>query len=276
MAYADVVAATTIDPAFSQRDRETILGVIKEGYEKSSIARAMFETWLAAGRTLQIDYGQGRFDAWDGVATLDLRELDKASYINVTGKAVQDFPFTGIIHELGHALKLLKDNWSPLDPAGENQTFVNGIYKQAGYDPQPAYMAYDASGTVLVRDRDYTDGLEIQNAWVKKWAWLPNDHDVEEGGRYLEARNDLLIGSSDANVLKSGGGDDFLYGFGGGDTLVGGSGDDRLSGGAGADVLDGGEGSDAASYVHAGTGVRVDLANRAANTGDAAGDVYIS
>ena len=55
--------------------------------------------------------------------------------------------------------------------------------------------------------------------------------------------------------------------------VFGGTGDDRLDGGAGADVLTGGSGHDWASYASAGTGVRLDLATSALNTGDAAGDV---
>ena len=70
-----------------------------------------------------------------------------------------------------------------------------------------------------------------------------------------------------------------------GETLVGGSeadqihglgGDDVLVGGAGADVLDGGNGLDYASYSTATLGVTASLANPASNTGDAAGDTYIS
>lgn len=58
------------------------------------------------------------------------------------------------------------------------------------------------------------------------------------------------------------------------DTLDGGSGDDVIQGLGGADILTGGIGTDTATYFLAKTGVRVDLANMARNTGDAAGDVY--
>lgn len=52
-----------------------------------------------------------------------------------------------------------------------------------------------------------------------------------------------------------------------------------LEGGAGADTLDGGGGAfdaDRASYIHASKGVVASLASPKSNTGDAAGDVYIS
>lgn len=62
------------------------------------------------------------------------------------------------------------------------------------------------------------------------------------------------------------------------DTLLGLDGDDLLEGGGGADVLDGGAGTDTASYENAPTGVRVYLipGGTDPNTGDAAGDTFVS
>ncbi|MFC0269654.1 calcium-binding protein [Kushneria aurantia] len=278
MSYEDIFEATNIDPAFSAEDRAVILGVIKEAYQGSTIARDMFDNWIASGRDITFYYGEGRFDAWDGVATIDLNELDNAHYIDFYGNAVHDTPLVAIIHELGHALTARTDDYSKDLPAGENQAFVNEIIEQMGgdYVKQLAYMAYDASGDIIKDGYAYSDGIKLDYAWVKKWSWLPNDYDTTEGGTYLEPQKDLLIGSADANELKSGAGDDFVYGLEGDDRLIGGSGDDRLSGGAGADMLDGGDGSDFASYVHAEAGVTISLADVAGNTGDAAGDIFIS
>jgi Ca2+-binding RTX toxin-like protein len=65
-----------------------------------------------------------------------------------------------------------------------------------------------------------------------------------------------------------------------GSTLHGGGGNDILVSGAGADVLDGGASTglfgDVASYGGAASGVVIDLANLGNNTGEAAGDTYIS
>ncbi|MGF6311189.1 Ca2+-binding RTX toxin-like protein [Bradyrhizobium sp. i1.8.4] len=133
------------------------------------------------------------------------------------------------------------------------------------------------------------------------------------------AFNDTLIGDANGNTLRGGAGADVLNGGGGfdfasysesgigitadladssqntgeaaGDTyisieglrgsdfadhLIGDSGINLLQGGLGADTLDGGAGFDYADYFTATTGVVADLANSALNTGEAAGDVYIS
>jgi Ca2+-binding RTX toxin-like protein len=61
------------------------------------------------------------------------------------------------------------------------------------------------------------------------------------------------------------------------DSFNGFSGDDLFVGGPGGDTLDGGiAGTDTVSYDNALVGVTANLANSAANTGDAAGDTYIS
>lgn len=86
-----------------------------------------------------------------------------------------------------------------------------------------------------------------------------------KGDRYISIEN--LEGTSYA---------DRLYGDSGSNVLTGGGGDDWLSGGSGGDVYDGGAGQDTASYASATKGVRVNLARPSINTGDAAGDVFIS
>ncbi|WP_018632010.1 M10 family metallopeptidase C-terminal domain-containing protein [Neomegalonema perideroedes] len=93
-----------------------------------------------------------------------------------------------------------------------------------------------------------------------------------QGSRF----NDNLRGDEGANRIWGGVGGDVIRGRGGNDKIYGQSGNDILSGGLGADLLDGGEGTDRASYAESATGLTVDLANAAANTGEAAGDTFVS
>lgn len=88
--------------------------------------------------------------------------------------------------------------------------------------------------------------------------------------------DDIIYGSDFADQIIGSGGGDTLDGRGGNDALEGGAGNDTLSGGERGDVLDGGTGTDLASYSGATAGVRLDLNNQLANSGDAAGDRFIS
>jgi Ca2+-binding RTX toxin-like protein len=87
---------------------------------------------------------------------------------------------------------------------------------------------------------------------------------------------DNIRGTQGDNVLTGGANADFIFGRMGDDTLNGGIGDDVLLGGLGADVLDGGANRDRAQYSESATAITADLLNASANTGEAAGDTYVS
>ena len=87
---------------------------------------------------------------------------------------------------------------------------------------------------------------------------------------------DTLNGQTEDDLLQGGNGDDTLNGGAGNDDLFGDADNDRLIGGLGADGLAGGSGTDIASYESALAGVTALMLNAAQNTGDAAGDTYLS
>jgi len=91
--------------------------------------------------------------------------------------------------------------------------------------------------------------------------------------------NDSLRGDQQANAIWGAAGDDVIHTRGGDDTAYtayGGAGNDVLLGHDGADLLDGGTGIDWAQYSAATERVIADLQQAANNTGEAAGDIYVS
>lgn len=88
--------------------------------------------------------------------------------------------------------------------------------------------------------------------------------------------DDTIYGDQGNDVVFGGTGRDVLFGGAGADQLLGQSGGDVLVGGTGGDILNGGAGIDRAAYNQATSGLTADLQNAAANTGEAAGDTYVS
>ena len=99
-----------------------------------------------------------------------------------------------------------------------------------------------------------------------------NDDDEIDGGTGA----DRVFAGAGNDTLRGGDGDDALFGNSGDDRIEGGTGNDRLDGSFGADILDGGDGFDLASYINALGAVTADLGDSGSNSGEAAGDIYVS
>jgi Ca2+-binding RTX toxin-like protein len=76
--------------------------------------------------------------------------------------------------------------------------------------------------------------------------------------------SDTLLGQAGSDHLSGAQGSDSLSGGSGDDLLFGGAGNDVLAGEGGSDTLSGSDGLDEASYRHATSGIRVDLAEGSA------------
>ncbi|WP_108880577.1 Ig-like domain-containing protein [Anderseniella sp. Alg231-50] len=124
------------------------------------------------------------------------------------------------------------------------------------------------SRTVIVRVDDGNGGVVDQT--------YSFDLRLNTGPYTGSATHDIGLGTVASDTMQGGDGLDRLFGNDGNDFLFGEAGSDMLEGGAGADALDGGSGRDVASYMESAVGVTVDLLNAGANTGDAAGDSFIS
>jgi serralysin len=173
---------------------------------------------------------------------------------------------------------------------GFNSNTNSPIY-DFSINSRPALTIWDGDGTDTIDLSGWSTGATLSlvagsyssvNGGTYNLA-IAFDVDIENGiggsGNDTLHGNDLantLTGNAGADILNGNGGDDTLFGGLGNDTLNGGDGNDTLDGGAGADVLNGGGGFDIASYRSATSGISLFVGNAAMNTGDAAGDTYLS
>lgn len=204
---------------FTAAEKAQILAALQTAYDGSSTAKTMFDNWINGGNIIDIQFLSDQFQAGggNGILEIDLARLNNASYITPNGKAEKDTLVTALVHELGHALTGKLDNVTIIDYKGDNVKFVNQIYKELGLPEQVSYLAYDRKGTLHKLNYEYTNGAAIDAA-------RSEDDDVSSAS--LGMSNDLLIGGSSPNILRSGDGNDFLFGAGGDDVLNGGAGTD--------------------------------------------------
>ncbi|MEJ7933107.1 calcium-binding protein [Sphingobium sp. AN558] len=187
------------------------------------------------------------------------------------GEAIGD-TFNGVEGLLGSSFDdgLLGDAFNNTIQGGAGSDFIDGlggddlIVGGAGGDSMSGgagndTVSYQSSATGLT--------ISMQNPGLNTGEAAG---DLAVGFEFLHGSefNDSLYGYDYAAIT--------IRGLGGNDKLYGGFANDVLIGDAGADQLDGGENYDLASYVTATSGVVANLGNSAGNTGDAAGDTYIS
>ena len=99
---------------------------------------------------------------------------------------------------------------------------------------------------------------------------------TDKGGLSYDEKFTVSVSQAQAAASTAGAGNDDVLGTAGADKLFGFAGNDILRGLGSGDVLDGGLGIDTASYFDATGAVTASLTAPNTNTGDAAGDVYVS
>lgn len=95
-------------------------------------------------------------------------------------------------------------------------------------------------------------------------------------GIYTTSVVENAIGGSGSDILRGNSANNTLIGNAGHDSFYGDSGFDYFEGGLGGDTFDGGAEFDFVAYRTALAGVAVYLSNPSLNTGDAAGDTFVS
>jgi len=221
-------------PRSRETEKTQILDALRLAYEKSPIAKKMFDDWFADEQhQITITRKPGKYQ---GVTTknddgtlnptgqleIDLEFEKDLTWITSNGKVVQQTNLTSILHELGHALKGLNDNDNAGPGAGANQEFINTISDELKVADRVSYQAIDGTGQTLKKGTDFTGGEKIDGARFSDNI-TPDDVKLGEDD---SSKSVLGVGTNNDSKITMGDGNDFLAGQGGNDALDGGKGTD--------------------------------------------------
>lgn len=229
--YLDTGMLNIRFPRSRADEEKQIEDALRFAYDKSPTAKKMIDDWFNDGNDfIYINYKKDTYDSvtligsdgkqvGGGILNIDLNYHSEATYLTPDGKVVQQTVLTSVLHELGHALKGLNDNWEE-DVGrytGDNQRFINTICEELKTDQRISYQAFDPTGKILQKGADFTGGEKIDGALVG---------DKIDLSGLDKSKSVLVVGLNDESNIAMGAGDDFLAGQGGNDTMDGGAGTD--------------------------------------------------
>lgn len=275
--YSNASAAVGADLSRPDRNFGEALG--DRYVEIEDLSGSAFHDRLSGTSAANRIYGGAGHDTLQGYGGADLLYggdgFDLASYADaprgVLASLAQPSANTGDARgDLYLGIQGLRGSAHADDLRGD--ALVNLLQGQGGNDTLRGFSGNDtltggSGADVLLGDSgmDYASYTGARAGVAASLASPAANTGDARGDRYVSIEG--LIGSNHA---------DTLIGSTALDRLYGGAGNDLLRGGGRADYLDGGAGLDWADYASDLRGLTVDLANPAANTGDAQGDRYVS
>ncbi len=222
-------------------------------------------------------HGGTLVDTDGGADTINAAALTSDSIIDLNQGATNEID--GHRFELGAVTLIENAVGGDGDDSLTGNRLANDLFGGRGRDDLTGGEGGDLLDGGEGRDTAHYEGATAAVAADLQFAGILNQGEAA-GDSYTSIENlsgsgygDWLGGDDVNNTLWGRGGIDTLLGRGGSDFLYGGADDDVLIGGAGGDKLDGGSGNDSARYESA---VVVNLSDASQNTGDAAGDTFIS
>lgn len=222
MALIDVLNAINYT-GFSPSEESIIQAAVSSTYNNSPTARTMYENWISSGNLISISNVPGAFQAelGTGIVEIDIPYINNLYYIDDNGNSVQYAFEIALVHEFGHALAGLDDNYDAPDGdyRGDTVVLLNNIHQELGYPNRNSYIGTNFD-SVITPNFSYTGGVTIDRSFARDSSWSTTGN-LLKGTLFSD---DLLIGGPSANSLEGNLGNDFLFGGGGDDFLNGGLG----------------------------------------------------
>ena len=298
----DILGGEGDDTIFGNGGADTLLGgtgddVLLSGFGNDELNGGSGDDWLAAGAGDDLLDGGEHADTLDGGSGDDvlIGGAGADEMIGGTGFDIASYAIAS------HAVRISLEDPSSNTGDGAGDSFV-GIEGLLG-----SYYDDTLSGDVNDNFLNGSSGDDLLNGGGGADVLIggTGNDTVSYEGSYGSLRVDMLYSQLNTNIaagdtysgienltgsrgfdnLRGTYGDnyirgmenvDYIFGRRGNDTLEGGIGDDVLFGGVGQDVLIGGDHRDRAQYSLSQQGLLLDLADPTRNTGEAAGDLYVS
>ncbi|MFC3613444.1 calcium-binding protein [Lutimaribacter marinistellae] len=258
MGYAEIDHRDLNAPIGVNLDGTSDTGVIDKGANGQTTLMGLSTAINAGGLGIVGTNGNDTFrvDTGDGFMNVTgLGGNDVFDFRDIDNKPRLDYALWSLTGSSGITANLVTGTIA--DPFGGTDSILGSVRELRGSDLSDSILGSDANERFILRrgndtldagggidvlryDRSRVEAVEVDlEAGTASGVWRGSafTHQVSnvENLRGSQGDNDLLRGSSIANEILGGGGNDTIEGRAGDDTLVGEAGDDRIDGGEGID-----------------------------------------